>query len=103
VITGASSGIGNALAHELAKAGAKLVLAARRKEALQLIAKQYKDVLVVQTDVTDEAQCRNLITVSIDKFGQIDALVNNAGISMQVKFEDIQDLQLFHKIMHVNY
>lgn len=103
IITGASSGIGKALAHELGKAGAKLVLAARREDSLQEIASQYNDTLVVKTDVTDENQCRHLIEETIAKFGQIDALVNNAGISMQVTFEEIQDLQLFHKIMNVNY
>ncbi len=103
VITGASSGIGKALAHELGKAGAKLVLAARREEALSAIAEQYSDTMVVKTDVTDEAQCHNLIEQTIEKFGRIDALVNNAGISMQVKFENIDNLELFHKIMNVNY
>lgn len=87
IITGASSGIGLALAHELGNAGAKLVLAARREDALQAIAEQYPDALVVKTDVTDEAQCRNLIDKSVETFGRIDALVNNAGISMQVKGE----------------
>lgn len=103
VITGASSGIGNALAHELGNAGAKLVLAARREGALQAIAEQYPDSLVVKTDVTDEAQCQNLVDKSVETFGRIDALVNNAGISMQVKFENIENLDLFHKIMDVNY
>src|SRR5690606_29659198 len=61
------------------------------------------DSLVVQTDVTDEAQCRKLIDNSVETFGRIDALVNNAGISMQVKFENIENLDLFHKIMDANY
>lgn len=103
IITGASSGIGAALAHELGKLGAKLVLAARDESKLQAIALQYPDSLVVQTDVTDETQCKNLIDKTIEKFGKIDVLVNNAGISMSVMFEDIKDLSLFRKIMDVNY
>lgn len=103
IITGASSGIGEALAHELGRAGAKLVLAARSKERLELIASNYTETLVVPTDVTDRTQCQHLIEATIEKFGRIDALVNNAGISMQVKFEEINNLDLFHKIMNVNY
>ena len=103
VITGASSGIGEALAVHLGRMGAKLVLAARRETKLQALAEQFADTLVVPTDVTDESACENLIERAVEKFGRIDVLVNNAGISMTALFEDITDLSMFHKIMDVNY
>lgn len=103
IITGASSGIGKSLAHELGKAGAKLALAGRNEEALQEVSSHYPDLLVVPTDVTDEAQCKALVEKTVAHFGGIDVLVNNAGITMQTFFDDIQDLSLFHKIMDVNY
>lgn len=103
IITGASSGIGAALAHELGKRGAKLVLAARNKSKLQDIAAQYPETLVVSTDVTDETACKNLMDKTVEQFGRIDVLVNNAGISMSVRFDEIDNTDLFRKIMDVNY
>jgi short-subunit dehydrogenase len=103
VITGASSGIGAELAHQVGRQGAKLVLAARDEARLNEIAKQYTDALVVPTDVTSEQQCQNLIEQAIAKFGRIDVLVNNAGISMSAVFDQITDLAPFRQIMEINY
>lgn len=84
IITGASSGLGEATAHRLAKGGAKLVLAARREERL----KQLADAIVEEggnavyqvTDVTDRDQVEALAKVARDQYGRIDVLVNNAGL-----------------------
>ena len=107
IITGASAGIGKTLALKLAEQGAKLVLAARNRDALEVIAdaciKSGAQALVVPTDVKNSADCRNLIEQTVKFFGAIDGLVNNAGISMSVRFEEVKDLTLFERIMQVNY
>jgi len=104
IITGASSGIGRALAVEFASRGAKLVLGARRTERLQELEKELSDteILSVKTDVSVEEECRNLIEQAVSRFGHIDILINNAGISMRANFEDM-DLEVMHKVMDVNF
>jgi short-subunit dehydrogenase len=104
VITGASSGIGKALAEKYASEGWNLVLAARRLELMHEIEKQYPDVnfLLVKTDVTNEQDCKNLIDRTIEEFGRIDVLINNAGISMRALLENV-DLQVIRKVMDVNF
>lgn len=104
VITGASSGIGKALAQKYATEGWNLVLAARRLELLQEIEKLFPEVnfLLVKTDVTNEMDCKNLIDRTIEEFGRIDILINNAGISMRALLENV-DLQVIRKVMDVNF
>lgn len=104
VITGASSGIGKALAEKYAAEGWSLVLAARRIDRLHALEKELKntEILSVQTDVSLEEDCRNLIQKSIDKFGRINVLINNAGISMRAIFENV-DLTVMRRMMDVNY
>jgi short-subunit dehydrogenase len=104
IITGASSGIGKALAEKYASEGWNLVLAARRFEKLQEIQKQFPivDILSVKTDVTNETDCKNLIYRTIEKFGRIDVLINNAGISMRALLENVE-LQVLRKVMDVNF
>lgn len=105
IITGASSGIGEASAKEFAFFGAKLVIAARNMEKLQLIGTQLKDkcdVHIVKCDVSKEDDCRNLIDSTIERFGKIDILVNNAGISMRAMFMDL-DLSVIKQLMDVNF
>ncbi|WP_445002527.1 SDR family oxidoreductase [Exiguobacterium alkaliphilum] len=82
IIMGASSGIGEATAHLLAKRGAKLVLAARRLDRLEAIQAQYPgaDIVIRQTDVTDYAAVEAVVQTTLDTFGTIDVLFNNAGI-----------------------
>lgn len=83
VITGASAGIGQALAQACHARGAKLVLAARRLDRLEALNHQLGGGhLCVQTDVSQTAECENLITQSIDRFGRIDTLVANAGYGL---------------------
>ena len=83
VITGASSGIGEATARRLARAGSKVVLAARRMDRLEALARELDptgaSILSVPGDITDDADRRHLVAEALKKFGRIDALVNNAG------------------------
>ena len=107
IITGASSGIGKVLAVKLAREGANLVLAARNKAALEITARECTEgggkAIVVPTDVTNPEACQKLIEESVAAFGAIDCLVNNAGISMWARFDEIKDISMFEKIMQVNY
>jgi len=106
VVTGASSGIGLALVYEYVGRGAKVVAAARSVEKLQQIASAIaakgSKILVVETDVTSESDCKNLIENTIQKYGKIDVLINNAGISMRALFEDL-DVDVIRKLMDVNF
>lgn len=104
VITGASSGIGKALAEKYAAEGFKLVLAARRIELLQDLQKKLSnvEVLPVKTDVSKEEDCKNLVEKAIDKFGRIDILINNAGISMRAAFIEVES-EVLRRLMDVNY
>ena len=106
IITGASSGIGKALAYEFGRKGSHVVLAARNLQGLQQIADDLKalgiQALAVKTDVTLESDCRNLIEKTIEKFGKIDILINNAGISMRALFIDLQ-LDVMRRLMDTNY
>jgi len=104
VITGASSGIGKALAYEFASRGASLVLAARRIDRLKQIEDDLSDanVLVVQADVSREEDCQDLVNQAVVRFGRIDVLINNAGISMRALFADA-DLGVIKKLMDVNF
>jgi len=106
LVTGASSGIGKALAFEFASRGSKLVLAARNVEKLKEIEKTLKEqgteVLIVKTDVSIESDCQNLISEAVAKFGRLDVLINNAGISMRAMFKDC-DLSVLKNLMDVNF
>jgi len=83
LVTGASSGIGHATAVALAEAGASLAVAARRRDRLEALAGQIGgDVLVLETDVTDEAQARSMVDRTVAHFGRLDTLVNNAGVML---------------------
>jgi len=106
VLTGASSGIGRSL-QSPSLSRASLVLGARNQVALEetvaACAKQEGKVIAVPTDVTQPEPCQQLIEQAIAAFGQIDVLVNNAGISMLTRFGEITDLSIFEQVMQVNY
>lgn len=106
VITGASSGIGYALAVEYASKGARLVLAARNASRLQEIGDELRlsgtEVLEVKTDVSIESDCKNLIDQAVRRFGTIDILINNAGISMRALFSEMK-LDVMRQLMDVNF
>ncbi len=107
ILTGASSGIGRALALELAGQGAWLALAARNTQRLESVAAECRErggkAIVVPTDVAIEAQCRALVERAVAEFGRLDTLINNAGISMWARFEELQTLAPLEEIMRVNY
>jgi short-subunit dehydrogenase len=107
IITGASTGIGEELAYQLADEGAQLVLTARRISELERVAenarKRGAKVIVVRADVAIESDCKQIIDAAMAEFGRIDTLVNNAGMTMWAKFEDIQDMSIMERIMQVNY
>lgn len=104
IITGASSGIGLALAREYTSRGDNLSLGARRIEKLEDFKKEFpgNNILCIKTDVSNEAQCRILIEKTIERFGRIDILINNAGVSMRALFQDT-DLEVIHQIMDINF
>jgi NAD(P)-dependent dehydrogenase (short-subunit alcohol dehydrogenase family) len=107
IVTGASQGIGRALCLELAAQRPRLVLAAREAHALAAVAAECgargAETLVAPTDVADEASCRALVAAAVERFAGIDVLVNNAGIGMLARFEDVSDLSQYERLMRVNY
>jgi short-subunit dehydrogenase len=106
IITGASSGIGEALAKTLAPMRCKLILAARSVDKLENIAQVCEKLgskcLVVSCDVSKKESCENLIQETVKNFGKIDVLINNAGISMRALFQDCS-LDDFEKVMNINF
>lgn len=111
IITGASDGIGAEMARQLARqhgGKAALVLAARNVELLHAVAAQCQalgaQTLVVPTDVSIEAQCRALVDQTMQRFGRVDALINNAGISAQALFSDVkaEGLGWYEQLMRIN-
>lgn len=106
IITGASSGIGEACAYAFAKQGAKVVLAARSIDKLNHV-KQHCEALgaqalLVKCDVSLEDDCKNLINQTVTQFKTIDVLINNAGISMRALFADL-DLAVLKQVMDINF
>jgi short-subunit dehydrogenase len=91
----------------LASQSAKVVIAARRAERLEQIAEtcrmSYGEVMVVPTDVADEAQCKALIEKTIATYGRLDMLINNAGLAASALFDEFPDLQLFKHTVNVNF
>ncbi len=107
IITGASSGIGQELAFQLADQGARLSLAARDATRLEGVASECEKrggrACTVPTDVSIQEQCRNLIEQTVREYGRIDTLINNAGIGMWARFEEVKDPAFYERIMQVNY
>ncbi|HEX7973167.1 MAG TPA: SDR family oxidoreductase [Anaerolineales bacterium] len=107
VLTGASRGIGRALARALAGRGAWLALAARDIARLEQVAEECRGLggraFALQTDVCDQTQCQRLIARSVNEYGRIDTLINNAGVTMWARFEDLQDLAPLETVMRTNY
>ena len=107
LVTGASQGIGKAVCLELAGRGARLTLAARDAAALEQVAAACRErggeALVVPTDVSQPADCERLVRQAVAAWGPLDALINNAGIDMIARFDEVTDLHIFERLMRVNY
>jgi short-subunit dehydrogenase len=105
-ITGASSGIGEALAYACAAEGAKLVLSARREQELQRVAKACKlpeeNILVLPLDLEDTSMVQEKANAVLDKFGRIDVLVNNSGMGHRTKAVNTST-EIDRRIMEVNF
>ncbi|MFD5746087.1 SDR family NAD(P)-dependent oxidoreductase [Streptomyces sp. NPDC127033] len=96
IVTGASSGIGEATARLLHRAGALPVLAARRADRLTALSAELDTALPVPTDMTDPAQVRGLVDLTVKRHGRVDGLVNNAGASFHGRLEDIDPFEYTH-------
>ena len=90
IVTGASSGIGAATARLAAGRGAKVVLAARRSDRIKGLADDLPDALAVPTDLRDPAQIVALVDATLDRFGRVDVLINNAGQGLHVPVEQVR-------------
>ena len=98
LITGASSGIGAATAKAFDKAGAKLAIAARRREKLEEVANELHNALILETDLSDESKVAEMVDATVRHFGRIDILINNAAgiiVSTAVKVISKDLLQAF--------
>ncbi len=104
VITGGSDGIGKALVEIALNAGAKVATCGRSHDKLYQLQKSFpgKPLHTLVTDVSKEADCKNFIESSIQNFGGIDILINNAGISMRALVVD-SDISAFEKVMDINF
>jgi short-subunit dehydrogenase len=107
ILTGASEGIGRALALELAARGARVALAARDRERLDSLAQECRvrggEALAVPTDVTSQQDLEWLVAETVKSFGGIDVVIHNAGITMWSRFDALEDLSIFERLMEVNY
>lgn len=103
VITGASSGIGKALADAYLSQGARVAVCARNIDKLRSV---YSDtnnnLLLAQADVSKEDDCKKFIDNVVEEWKQVDVLINNAGISMRALFNDL-DLKVLHELMDINF
>eukprot|EP01112_Ceratiomyxa_fruticulosa_P016188 TRINITY_DN4859_c0_g1_i1.p1 TRINITY_DN4859_c0_g1~~TRINITY_DN4859_c0_g1_i1.p1 ORF type:complete len:298 (-),score=55.54 TRINITY_DN4859_c0_g1_i1:65-958(-) len=108
IITGASGGIGEQLAYKYAQLGAKLCLAARRRLELEVIQENCNRMgasgcIIVQSDVTIEADCKRIIESTVREWAGIDILILNAGAGAIFPFEEVKDLSVFRSNMDINY
>ncbi len=104
VITGGSDGIGKALIEALIPLGARVATCGRSHDKLYTLRMEYSNVMLhtVACDVSNEGDCRNFIESTIETFGGIDILINNAGISMRGLFRDT-DTDVIRKLMDINF
>jgi NAD(P)-dependent dehydrogenase (short-subunit alcohol dehydrogenase family) len=107
LITGGSTGIGRALALELAREGAQLALNARDAARLEATAAECAalgaQVLAVPGDVAEPADCAAAVARTVERFGKLDVVVNNAGMTMWARFDQLADLQGLERLLNINY
>ena len=107
LVTGASSGVGAALAQAFATAGADVALLARSEAGLERVAdacrQAGREALVVTGDVTAPDDCAALVARTVHSFGRIDTVVASAGIGMWARFDEIEDSSVLRRLMDVNY
>ena len=101
IVTGASSGIGEAFARLAAREGARLVLAARRKERLDKLAEELPEAYAVRVDMRHPHEVRMLVRATVERYGTVDVLVNNAGQGLHVPIEHVS-LGDFEAVMQLN-
>ena len=101
LLTGASSGIGHRFARVLAAAGARVVMGARRIERLEDLADELPDAVPVACDVTSDTDLARFVDVAVERFGRVDLLVNNAGVSDPMPAEE-EPPSRFREILEVN-
>jgi len=105
VITGASSGMGKAIAIELAKNGANVVLGARRTEQLQQLVEEIKskggEATFAQIDVKNKADLLRLVKTTVEQYGKLDVIVNNAGISQLSRIDEL-DVDGWEEMIDIN-
>ena len=105
IITGGNAGVGKEIAKLFASEGAKVVISARRQQVLEEAAKEIEaaggTVLCVPTDISKVDDVKNLVSKTVETFGQLDILINNAAISPKVPFEDIP-LEQLEQVLRVN-
>ncbi len=106
LITGGTSGIGKACAFAFGKAGAKVVVSGRNQQNLDQTSHELSAAGIanasVNADVSKEEDCKRMVQETIDRFGKLDVLINNAGISMRALFQDL-DLDVIRKVMDINF
>lgn len=102
VVTGASSGIGRALAIFGLENGGFIAACSRNAEKLQAELPESERLLCFAADVSKESDCESFINATIKKWGRIDILINNAGISMRAMFDDVQ-LSVLKELMDINF
>lgn len=106
VITGGSSGIGKACAERFGREGGRIAISGRNAENLEVAAVDLRaknvEVLTVQGDVAKEEDCVKLINQTLNTYGRIDVLINNAGISMRAFFKNV-DLAVIRQLMEINF
>lgn len=104
LLTGASEGIGRALAHQLSARGARLMLVARNRERLDsLVAELPSPAFAYPLDLTELDQLPKLVEATLAQFGRLDRLILNAGITMWSTVEELTDLSVLERVMRVNY
>ena len=107
IITGASSGLGAALAQEFARRGASVTLFSPQEAEQAEVARQCVELggkaVSVVGDVTLREDCERMVAQAVESFGGVDYLIANAGISMWARFEEVEDLDIFKRLIDINY